>query len=102
MRYWSFLGGLLLVLPIAGCNFFGNQSQVYGDAPATSLRGQCERAAYDDPAVKTALANEAGTGGMYDYWAEQLQSAKLAAVKRCVQQRGGGGETGGGVELPNS
>ena len=102
MRYWSFLGGLLLVLPIAGCNFFNNESQVYGDAPANSLRGQCERAAYDDPEVKAAVAESAiGAGYAQADTMARLAAVRRVAVQRCVTQRGGGG-VGGGVDLPRS
>jgi hypothetical protein len=103
MRYRWFVGGLLLALPIAGCHgdFFDVRSSVYGDAPADSLRGQCERAAYNDPQVKDAVAAQAVRAGYQGGGIADLAAVRRAAVQRCMMQRGGT-TTGGGVELPHS
>ncbi len=98
MKRLCVLAGLLL---LGGC---GNPLQptnaVYNLTDADTLKGQCERAAYDDPAVKDVLAKTAGSVG-YDpmNWMQELQRTKRAAVQRCMYQRGGPGQ-GGGVELP--
>src|SRR5208283_3677374 len=55
----SILAGLLPVLLLAGgcsSDSFSRWFSVYGDAPADSPRGQCERAVYHDPQVQNALA----------------------------------------------
>ncbi len=104
MRYGWIVGGLLLALPVAGCHgdFFDIQSSVYGDAPADSLRGQCERAAYSDPQVKAAVAASAASVGYHQGAASpDLVAARRAAVDRCMAQHGAA-PTGGGVELPRS
>ena len=97
--------GLLLALAIlaAGCsNPFGksNPYSPYGGTPPDTLRGQCERAAYNDPAVKDAWS--AATVTMNNSPSDNMQrfeAVKGAAVQRCLAQRGGVGG-GGGVELP--
>jgi hypothetical protein len=98
------LFGVLLpaVLLVAGCvhDPFGRPYAAYGNAPPASLRGQCERAIYDDPDVQAAQATSAAQVG----WAQaqamkDLQGVKDAALQRCMSQRGGG-LGGGGVEIP--
>jgi hypothetical protein len=106
MKRGSILGGLLLaplVLLVAGCNIhpFSTPYAAYGDAPANSLRGQCERAAYDDPAVKEQVAKSAGmVSAAQAEGSKELAAVKNVVVQRCMNQRGGRGG-GGGVELPN-
>lgn len=98
MKRLCVLAGLLL---LGGCNNPLQPSYAaYGQTDADTLKGQCERAAYDDPAVKDVLAKTAGSTG-YDpmNWMQQLQRTKREAVQRCMYQRGGPGQ-GGGVELP--
>jgi hypothetical protein len=104
MKYLSVIGGLLLALPLAGChgNYLWSRPYApYGKAAPDTLRGECERAAYDDPTVKETLGKAAGTTSAQEYWTQQVQNAVLAATQRCMLQRGGNG-MGGGVELPRS
>jgi hypothetical protein len=93
---------LAALLALSGCisNPFRRPYDAYGDAPPDSLRGQCERAAYDDPQVKEALARTAGAVG-YDQGGalQRLAAVKRDAVERCLNRRGGG--VAGGVELPH-
>ena len=99
MKHLMALGGLLLA--VAGCNGnpFTRPYAVYDGTSPDTLRGQCERAAYDDQDVKDMMAKAAGTVSAYDIWYRRVESAKLAAVQRCMLARGGP-MAGGGVELP--
>jgi len=99
MKHLLALGGLLLA--VAGCNGypFTRPYAVYNGTSPDTLRGECERAAYDDQDVKDTLAKAAGTVSAYDIWYRQVERAKYAAVQRCMLQRGGP-KAGGGVELP--
>ena len=99
MRFFLLLAGLLL---IAGCvsKPFSRPYAVYNNTSADTLRGECERAACDDPLVKDVLATAAGSVNYASLaWNQRLAAAKRQAVQRCMLQRGGPGE-GGGVELP--
>jgi len=99
MRHVLVFGGLLLILPIAGCQRDLRPYAPYSKTDADTLRGGCERAAYDDPVVKDTLAKAAGTGSIQEYWAQKVKDARYAAVQRCMLQRGGP-DSGGGVQLP--
>ncbi len=94
---------LLLPLLLAGCtkvDLFSRPYAVYGGTSADTLKGECERAAFDDPAVKDELAKAAGSVNYAsDAWMQRLADAKRRAIQRCMLTRGGPGE-GGGVELP--
>ena len=100
MNHTAVLGGLLALLLVGGCNVYRGSYAAYGDAPPDSLRGQCERAAYDDPVVKQALAVSAGRGSNAADAVTDFAVVKDAAVHRCIVQHGGLGK-GGGVELPH-
>jgi hypothetical protein len=98
MRRACIFAGLLL---LGGCdNPFTLKNTAYNMTSADTLKGECERAAYDDPEVKDVLAKTAGSVG-YDpmNWMDRLQRAKREAVQRCMYQRGGPAQRGG-VELP--
>jgi hypothetical protein len=99
MNYRVALGGLLALLLLGGCNVYRGSYAAYGDAPADTVRGQCERAAYDDPAVKKALAVSTGRASNAADAVTNVTIAKNAAVQRCLAQHGAFGK-GGGVELP--
>jgi hypothetical protein len=99
MRHVLVLGGLLLILPIAGCHGDLRPYAPYSKTDPNTLRGECERAAYDDPVVKDTLAKAAGTGSIQEYWAQKVKDARYVAVQRCMLQRGGP-DSGGGVQLP--
>ncbi len=103
MTRLSVLAGLLLstLLLVAGCaNPFTRPYAVYGQTSPDTLKGECERAAYDDPAVKEELAKTAGSVNYAsNAWMQRLNDAKRSAIQRCMLQRGGPG-LGGGVELP--
>ena len=101
MRTSLVLGGLLLILPIAGChgNFFDRPYAPYSKTDPDTLRGECERVAYTDPVVKDTLAKAAGTTSLQEYWAQKVKDARYVAVQRCMLQRGGP-DGGGGVQLP--
>lgn len=93
---------LLLPLLFAGCvsEPFSRPFTVYGQTSPDTLRGECQRAAFDDPAVKEELAKTAGSVNYASKaWMQRLDDAKRNAVQRCMLQRGGPAE-GGGVELP--
>ena len=92
------LAGLLL---LGGCGHpLAPKNAAYNLTSADTLRGECERAAYDDPTVRDVLAKTAGSVGYAPMdWMQQLQHAKREAIQRCMYQRGGPGQ-GGGVELP--
>ena len=99
MRRFLVLAGLLL---IAGCvsKPFSRPYAVYNNTSPDTLRGECERAAFDDPQVKEVLATAAGSVNYASLaWNQRLATAKRQAVQRCMLQRGGPGQ-GGGVELP--
>ena len=98
MRRASIFIGLLL---LGGCgNPFELKNTAYNMTSADTLKGECERAAYDDPAVKDMLAKTTGSVGYAPMdWMQQLQRTKREAVQRCMYQRGGPAQ-GGGVELP--
>jgi hypothetical protein len=88
----------VLLLLAGGCE---RKYAVYDQTPADTLRGECERAAYDDPVVKETLAKASGSVNYAPgAWRDQVEAAKLVAVQRCMLQRGGV-RGGGGVQLPN-
>jgi hypothetical protein len=97
-RHGLALAGLVL---LAGCSSWWNSFpsySVYGSAPADSVRGQCERAAYDDPEMQAALAVEAGNVGHQQQALIDLEKVKQRVVERCLRRRGVRG--GAGVERP--
>ena len=87
-----------LLLP-GGCAT--REYAAYDTFSDSSLRGECERAVYDDPEVKAELARTAGSVNYAQAaWLQRLEKVKIAAVQRCMLKRGGNkGE--GGVELPD-
>jgi len=90
------------VLLLAGCvqQPFSRPYAVYDNTAPDTLRGECERAAYDDPAVKDVLARAAGSVSYaHQAWMQRLEAVKVAAVQRCMLRRGGS-LGAGGVELP--
>jgi hypothetical protein len=103
MRRFPGRAGLLLAVSlIGGCssNPFSRPYAVYDNTSPDTLRGQCERAAYDDPAVRDELAKQAGSANYAPTaWDQRLAAVKRQAVQRCMYQHGGPGQ-GGGVELP--
>ena len=98
MNHRAALGGLLALLLVGGCNVYRGSYAAYGNAPPDSLRGQCERAAYDDPTVKQALAVSVGRASNAADATTDFAVVREAAVHRCMAQRGAPGK--GGVELP--
>ena len=91
-----------LLLLVAGCsgNPFKRTYSAYGGTEPDTLVGQCERATYDDPQVKEALAISAGNAGNAQAEGlKQLAEVRRVAIQRCMSQRGGG-KSRGGVELP--
>jgi hypothetical protein len=98
MRWFAVLAGVLL---IAGCDpgdLFYRQYAPYAETSPNTLRGQCERAAYDDPEVKDALAKKTGTTANWN-WYDVVDDKVRQSVQRCMLAKGGPG-MGGGVELP--
>jgi hypothetical protein len=95
------IASIWLLLMLGGCmpDPFGRPYAAYSDAPTSSLRGQCERATYDDPEVKQAMGMVAGqhSGEKLD----RLAAVRREVIQRCMYQRGGPLQ-GGGVELPRS
>ncbi|CAH2600318.1 conserved exported protein of unknown function [Rhodovastum atsumiense] len=92
--------GILLLALLAGACSNWTSYAAFDDTSPDTLRGQCERAAYDDPAVKEELAKAAGVvGTSQDQWVLPVKKIKEAAVQRCMLKRGGPMK-GGGVELP--
>ncbi len=90
------------VLALAGCGYWQSlpRYHVYGTAPADSIRGQCERAAYDDPEMKAAVANEAVQANYSQQEAlRALERVKRQVVARCLRQHGVR-DLNGGVERP--
>jgi len=100
----SAFGALLavLLLLVGGCsgNSFKRTYAVYGGTEPDTLVGQCERATYDDPQVKEALAISAGNAGNAQAEGlQQLAEVRRVAIQRCMNLRGGV-KPRGGVELP--
>ncbi len=92
----------LAALALGGCSYWRSMPSysVGGGASADSVRGQCERAAYDDPEMKAAVANEAAAAGYNQQQALiDLAKVKRRVVDRCLK-RHGVRDTGGGVERP--
>jgi hypothetical protein len=88
---------LILLLLLAGCT---RTYAVYDQTSAGTLEGDCERAAYNDPAVEDMVAKAAGGANTAQQeWAQRVEDVKRQAVQRCLLQRGGG-RGPGGVELP--
>jgi hypothetical protein len=88
---------LLALLLVAACQ---RTYAPYDDTSADSLMGECERAAYNDPAVHDMLAKAAGSVNYAQQdWAQRVEDTKRQAVQRCMLQRGGG-RGPGGVQLP--
>ena len=82
-------GVLALVLAVAGCGWFAGNG---GNTP----EAQCQRQAYDDPAVKKLTVqglNQAGVDQDADF---AYTKALHDATDRCLQQKGV--QVRGGVE----
>ena len=101
MSNFSALAVLLLILPLAGCQngIFSRPYAPYGKTTPDTLAGECERAAYNDPAVQEVIIKGSGTGSIQEYWAQKVKDARMVSVQRCMLQRGGP-NSAGGVELP--
>ena len=106
LRWWHLLAALplpaALLFVVAGCSQspFSRPYAVYGQTSPDTLEGQCERASYDDPAVKDELARAAGSVNYaQEVWLKRVDAVRRQAIQRCMLQRGGN-LGGGGVELP--
>jgi hypothetical protein len=87
----------VLLLLLAGCT---RTYAPYDETSAGTLMGDCERAAYSDPAVEDMVAKAAGGANTAQQeWVQRVENVKRQAVQRCMLQRGGG-RGAGGVELP--
>jgi hypothetical protein len=88
---------ILVLMLLAGCT---RTYAPYDETRAGTLEGDCERAAYNDPAVEDMVAKAAGGANTNQQeWVQRVEDVKRQAVQRCLLQRGGG-RGPGGVELP--
>jgi hypothetical protein len=57
-------------------------------APSTNVQAQCEREAYDDPAVRAIIGDTAGNYMQAGPQRDQLIWAVRQGTQRCLQRKG--------------